>query len=902
MKRVISTVLVIFLMFGTFGLNSIAKENETKIKNIIYMIPDGGGTVPFQLANYVNEQGGLYGNEKYPNVSQTVPGSLKILDYVVAGVTTYSANAEITDSAAAGTTLSSGYKTNQGYLGLDTDKKPHASILEVCKGLGKKTGMVTTYDWSNATPAAFSAHDISRSNNAMLSEQTVNKGLDVVLGIGFGASGWGSIKEAEVRGYNIINNKSDLANVKKGDRIWGNLESREFPYDVDNKETTATLAEMTRAAITALADADEDGFFLMVEGSHIDGAGHENGTISSVGEILAYESAFEEALKFAKGRDDTIVVSVADHDTGGMELPEDTTELVKKIQNRETITEEDITWTSKNHTGRNVALSIYAPEGVELPEGINPDAKDPFNDNIIDNTEIAPYLLSLIGGDFESETEKLFVDVTDMGTYDTIYEFFKFNDSGATIKRNAAYAFFGGEVVDLDGQTSVYVGDRFYVPQKLLNILNGKEEAVPMSLNIPVIDAEAFLQLDSLGETSLKFNIKNLINEQISGYMEFTYPEDLKDLGKIDFGTVEALGKTTFNVDGDYNKDGFNCSYKITLDDGRQYDFGSSIAGGNGDAGSKVVGFLYAKPKSSEIKIDGVLDDQSWQEAKTTVCDQVDMLVDMENWKGYRDLSGSFAMTYDEKYFYLGITVTDEVFTVPVASGGSISKSDCVMFGIYDDSEGLFDQKNAGSCFDKFHLGFTEGGPMVHRQFPGPGKGDRGVIEQCEDCQMGCTHDGDITTYELKISWNKMFNYDYTPEPGKNLAFGILFLDNDGDGVRGWMEYGSAVNTEYNVNKFAKLYMLGDGEESTDLKVYYNDKKITFNHKPFIFNDRTMVSADEFMAHTGLQKEITVGQFMGDTAVQVVDDIVYVPVRALCEEFGAIVDWKDETRTVIINK
>ena len=120
-KKIISLLVIIGCVFSCVG--GFAAQNEKhEIKNIIYMIPDGGGMSPFYLADAVKTAGGLDDKEIYPYVTQTGQGHLRMLDCLVGAITTYCADAEITDSGAAGTALSTGYKSNKGYIGLDKDK------------------------------------------------------------------------------------------------------------------------------------------------------------------------------------------------------------------------------------------------------------------------------------------------------------------------------------------------------------------------------------------------------------------------------------------------------------------------------------------------------------------------------------------------------------------------------------------------------------------------------------------------------------------------------------------------------------------------------------------------------------------------------------------------------------
>ncbi len=489
-RKLISVTLMLAMIFATsFSVSAAPAPLAPQIKNIIFMIPDGGAMAPFYLADAVKRDGG-FDKTKYPNVTPVEKGEMFLKDYLVGAETTYSANSSVTDSAASGTALSSGYKTNNGYIGIDPQAKPHANILEACQDMGKNTGIVVTYEWTNATPAAFSAHDISRANMTTMSEQIVNQGIDVVLGnthSAFSNQEWFTDSALLDRGYKIIKDKSALNNVKAGDRIWGKLPAAY--YDVERKATTPNLAELTKAAITALNDGNKNGFFLMVEGSAVDGGGHANNAVNMVSEYLAFDEACKIAIEFAKGRNDTVVIIAPDHDTGGLSYDYSKIDtIVDEIQLG--IDSELITWQTDGHTARNGGVFMYLPEGVPYPTGIDSDkadevASDFYNTygtfssdypgdavNVINNIDIPKYLTSLIGINLDTVTGKLFVDVTNQGTYNTETEIFTFNDKEITIKRNASRANIQGIPVELDGEIALYIEGRFYVPQKLFALEN----------------------------------------------------------------------------------------------------------------------------------------------------------------------------------------------------------------------------------------------------------------------------------------------------------------------------------------------------------------------------------------------------------------------------------------------
>jgi len=486
MKRRIGFLLLIITLFMSIIPTSmfyVSAESTPVIKNVIYMIPDGGGFALYDFAKAVKETGG-FNEGLYPNSTKITDTYMYLKDYLIGTETTHSANNSVTDSAAGGTALSSGYKTNNNYIGVDSQGVPHATLLEAAQLEGKRTGIVATYPWAHATPAAFTAHNISRGNVRILSEQIMNQGLDVVLGVGFGAQGYyGSVAYAESKGYTITNDKYDLVNIQPGTKIWGNHYPDSFPFDIYLDEKQPTLAEMMAAAIRAL-DGSDKGFFLMVEGSKVDAGGHNNNIVEAVSEYIAFDEAFKVALDFAKARTDTVVIVAPDHDTGGLNLPNpdivggnpnwsnyaEAVEKVKGGQNIEKNNPYGISWTTTGHTNRRCGVWMYAPPGVKPPKGLSDTPGDtPENRKlVIDNTEIAPYLAGLMGLDLEAATEELFVDVTDLGTFNSRNNTFTFNHMDISIAANQSVATIYGKPVDLDGKVAVYSEGRFYVPKSLI--------------------------------------------------------------------------------------------------------------------------------------------------------------------------------------------------------------------------------------------------------------------------------------------------------------------------------------------------------------------------------------------------------------------------------------------------
>lgn len=857
-SKVLSFILAFVLLTSLISPTSARVASD--VKNIIYMIPDGGGMSPFYLTDELKAAGGWDANV-YPNATISTDDGMYIEKYLVGAITTRSFNKDITDSAAAGTAMSTGYKTNNGYVGIDPDLKPHANILETAQYAGKNVGMVTTYEWTNATPATFSAHDSARANYTPMSEQIVNQDIDVVLGAGFGSAKWGTIWEAEKRGYNIINTREDLNAVKPGDKLWGNLVENSFAYDIERKEHIPNIAEMTKAAITALDGDSENGFFLMVEGSKVDGGGHANSASSMVGEFLAFDEACKVALEYAQGRKDTIVVIAPDHDTGGMNLPEDMNKAVEELQKGEEPSE--VTWESTQHTTRNGGLFMYVPKGVSYPEGIS--GKDigtykAYEENVIDNTAIAPYLAKLMNMNLDEVTDKLFVDVTEKGTYDADKEIFSFADSKCTIKRNASYAFVDDKVIDLDGQVALYINERFYVPQLLMDMMGQEDTGVDVGdvlypihsyMDIYVTDTTDKIKWDG------KIYIYNFFAEKEieGGEVKFLAPETWKDK-TIKFDPIKGSDTAVIEIECpefDMDAEDLTFDYNIITNDGRTYSFSTPFKG-----------FAYSAYTEETITVDGIIDDAAWLNSVKMNCNKGSQVVSIEDWKGDRDLSAVFSMLWDSEYFYFYAVVTDEIFYQKEEQTKYLYKGDSVQIGIYNDIDGLLGKGKAGDMFEEITLGFSDGVPKAYRNRCQADFTTKGEITLNDNFDLKCQKSGDDLTYEMKVKWSELFGYDYEPTLGDVLGFSALINDNDGGGRRGWMEYGSGIGSAKNVNLFVTMPML-DFNKKDGIKVLLNGTELDFDVEPVF-----------------------------------VENKILVPVRAVLESMGANVLWNNDKYIVTV--
>ena len=472
-RKFLSIVLALLTVVSCFAgctqKNEVVEEpqkTERKIKNIIMLIPDGGGYANYDLANDVKVSGGFL-KPDYMYRTPTTNKPMTMRSYLAGSAITLNYQGALTDSAAAGTALATGHKTINGRLGIDHEGKPIANVLEAAQSIGMATGLIATYEWMHATPAAYSSHVMARDDYRNIYQQIENQGIDVVLGSGYGAvKDYATIDNAKERGYKIMTTREDLENVQPGDRLWGNATNNSSPYDINLKAEQPTLVQMTKAALTALS-ADEDGFFLMVEGSKVDSGGHANDAVVTTSEYLAFDAAFRAAVDFASRRTDTVVIASPDHDTGAM-MYNDIPNLMEAVVNIQSGTDpESIQWETTSHSTQNVGVWMYVPEGVELIEGLNTtlgDTPETRENYVIQNTDIAPYIASLLGVDLGELTKELFVDVTDVGIYSSAVGKFTFNNGKKYVYKNTSEYVENGKKISLDGKIAFEVEGRFYVP------------------------------------------------------------------------------------------------------------------------------------------------------------------------------------------------------------------------------------------------------------------------------------------------------------------------------------------------------------------------------------------------------------------------------------------------------
>ena len=303
---VLSLLAVVILGMMTACNNKTKAQESAKAVNVIYMIGDGMALPQVYAAMLASGEDMTF--QQFPYIGV---------------VDTHSASNDITDSAAGGTALASDHKTNNAMLGVNPDTIPVKTVFEALAEQGKKTGIVVTSYVTHATPAAFYAKVPHRKQYEDIAVQMAeNPYINLIIG--------GGMKHFAQRKDSldlIARMENEL-----GWKVYDNLTE----VDVTNQKY-AVIADtnhmpkaadrgdfLPRAVKTALKTLDnaENGFFLMVEGSQIDFACHGNDSTWMMDEMLDFDYAVNVALDYAKEKGNTLVVVTADHETGGLTLPD----------------------------------------------------------------------------------------------------------------------------------------------------------------------------------------------------------------------------------------------------------------------------------------------------------------------------------------------------------------------------------------------------------------------------------------------------------------------------------------------------------------------------------------------------------------------------------------------------
>ena len=316
--------IVLILTFAAAFSTSVEARKKTaqepaRVKYVFYMISDGMGINQAYGANYFNSVNGI------------TDEPLNFTTFQTKGIiTTYCANSLITDSAAAGTALSTGTKTNSGYLGVDPQGQPLTTLAELAKAAGYGAGVISSVGVNHATPGAFYAHAQSRNQYDLIARQLIESKVDFAAGGGFNTEkknpnkGADYAQAAREAGMGVYVGKEEFKNIDKSRRalLLGSLDRSILDLAIDRKgEDQVALADFTAAGIDYLYSNFPQGFFLMIEGGLVDETGHNNDAASDMYEINDFAKSVDLVLEFCSQHpDEAVVLVTSDHDTGGLAL------------------------------------------------------------------------------------------------------------------------------------------------------------------------------------------------------------------------------------------------------------------------------------------------------------------------------------------------------------------------------------------------------------------------------------------------------------------------------------------------------------------------------------------------------------------------------------------------------
>lgn len=304
----------------------IAILSMAQAKYVFMFIGDGMG--PHQVLStemYLAEMEGKIGRKQL--LMTTFPYSGQ--------AATFSASSGITDSAASGTCLATGKKTNNGVIGLAHDSTPVYSVASQLKQQGWGVGIMTTVTIDHATPSAHYAHTPSRENYYTIGTQLVESNFDFFGGAGFSrpldrnnADAPNLYDLAQQKGYALVAGYEDVKNhsgakkmilLPEHYRHYYTDFAGALPYAIDRTPSDLTLSQIVEVAIDRLSTYDR--FFIMAEGGKIDYASHANDGATVLHEVMDFDEAIKVAYRFYEQHpDETLIVITADHETGGMAL------------------------------------------------------------------------------------------------------------------------------------------------------------------------------------------------------------------------------------------------------------------------------------------------------------------------------------------------------------------------------------------------------------------------------------------------------------------------------------------------------------------------------------------------------------------------------------------------------
>ncbi|KAI1102609.1 alkaline phosphatase-like protein [Jackrogersella minutella] len=334
----LATAGVLVLAVWASHQQQTAFEKPAGKRNLIFMVSDGMGPASLSMTRSFRQYTEGLEHDDILTLDKHFWGSSR----------TRSSSSLVTDSAAGATAFSCGMKSYNGAISMLPDSTPCGTVLEAAKKAGYKTGLVVTTDITDATPACFASHvDVRQQNDDIAVQEVGNGPLGRVVDLMFGGGrcrflpngSEGGCREDNIDvvemakndyGWNYIGDRAAFDEFWEGEKevplpMLGLFADTDIPFELDRRNMNdiyPSLSEMAKTALRALEKAtegSEQGFFLMIEGSRIDHAGHGNDPAAQVREVLEYDSTFKAVIDFLEdSKTPGVLVATSDHETGGL--------------------------------------------------------------------------------------------------------------------------------------------------------------------------------------------------------------------------------------------------------------------------------------------------------------------------------------------------------------------------------------------------------------------------------------------------------------------------------------------------------------------------------------------------------------------------------------------------------
>jgi alkaline phosphatase len=338
------------------SISLLSCQNQPVVKNIIYIIGDGMGI-----------------GQTTSMVLNTAPEDtyIKNKDISVGLATTHSADSRVTDSAAGGTALATGFKTDIGHVSISPKGDTLTSILLQAKDMGKSTGIIVSTALFDATPAAFYGNVSNRFEWEDLALQLTRKDVDLIMGDGIvymnrRSDSLDLIEVLKEKGYQVTENFGSVLQTESCNKLAAFID---LPALMEPCDGTDYLTLAAQKGLQLMEKRNNpNGFFLMIESSRIDHFGHDNDASGLEKEMIKFNYLAQEAIKFAQNHPGTLVVITADHETGGFSVYEDG----------------EYKFCAEGHSGNMVPVFAYGPGSEQFAR-------------IMDNVEIPRVISNLAG-------------------------------------------------------------------------------------------------------------------------------------------------------------------------------------------------------------------------------------------------------------------------------------------------------------------------------------------------------------------------------------------------------------------------------------------------------------------------------------------------------------------------